>query len=138
MAPLHLAVQGQDGGGQVRRRCDGSPQVPELHASVVHELVLLSCVDLWLVLVHGGEPEINSVLERIDVNPQLHNSLPEINSVLERIGVKPQLRNSFHPPWPCFSRRMLSWLTGVVGIAYRLPDVTLYLPAQEGPMKITR
>ena len=26
----------------------------------------------------------------------------------------------------------------VVGIAYRLPDVTLYLPAQEGPMKITR
>ena len=26
----------------------------------------------------------------------------------------------------------------VVGIAYRLPDVILYLPAQEGPMKITR
>ena len=33
---------------------------PELQASMIRNLVLLSCVGLRPVLVHGGGPEINS------------------------------------------------------------------------------
>jgi acetylglutamate kinase len=32
---------------------------PELQASVINDLVLLSCVGLRPVMVHGGGPEIN-------------------------------------------------------------------------------
>ncbi|KAK1618645.1 hypothetical protein QYE76_024162 [Lolium multiflorum] len=48
---------------------------PELQASVIRDLVLLSCVGLRLVLVHGGGPEINSVLHRFGVEPQFRNGL---------------------------------------------------------------
>uniref|UniRef100_A0ACD5Z3N0 Uncharacterized protein n=1 Tax=Avena sativa TaxID=4498 RepID=A0ACD5Z3N0_AVESA len=48
---------------------------PELQASVIRDLVLLSCVGLRLVLVHGGGPEINSELERAGVKPQFRNGL---------------------------------------------------------------
>lgn len=40
---------------------------PELQASVINDLVLLSCVGLRPVMVHGGGPEINSWLRRLDI-----------------------------------------------------------------------
>ncbi|EAY95080.1 hypothetical protein OsI_16896 [Oryza sativa Indica Group] len=48
---------------------------PELQASVIRDLVLLSCVGLHPVLVHGGGPEINSWLLRVGVEPQFRNGL---------------------------------------------------------------
>uniref|UniRef100_A0A0D9W7X2 acetylglutamate kinase n=1 Tax=Leersia perrieri TaxID=77586 RepID=A0A0D9W7X2_9ORYZ len=48
---------------------------PELQSSVIRDLVLLSCVGLRPVLVHGGGPEINSWLLRVGVEPQFRNGL---------------------------------------------------------------
>lgn len=47
----------------------------ELQSSVINDLVLLSCVGLRPVLVHGGGPEINSWLLRLGHQPQFHNGL---------------------------------------------------------------
>lgn len=46
-----------------------------LRASVVNDLVLLSCVGLRPVLVHGGGPEINSMLTRLGIRPQFIDGL---------------------------------------------------------------
>ncbi|URD80756.1 acetylglutamate kinase [Musa troglodytarum] len=46
-----------------------------LQSSVINDLVLLSCVGLRPVLVHGGGPEINSWLLRLGHEPQFHNGL---------------------------------------------------------------
>ncbi|KAK4765069.1 hypothetical protein SAY86_026159 [Trapa natans] len=46
-----------------------------LRASVVNDLVLLSCVGLRPVLVHGGGPEINSTLNRLGILPQFIDGL---------------------------------------------------------------
>ncbi|URD85627.1 acetylglutamate kinase [Musa troglodytarum] len=46
-----------------------------LRSSVINDLVLLLCVGLRLVLVHGGGPEINSWLLRLGHEPQFHNRL---------------------------------------------------------------
>ncbi|PKA64155.1 Acetylglutamate kinase, chloroplastic [Apostasia shenzhenica] len=48
---------------------------PALQSSVINDLVLLACVGLRPVLVHGGGPEINSWLLRLGVQPQFHNGL---------------------------------------------------------------
>lgn len=48
---------------------------PELQESVIRDLVLLSCVGLRPVLVHGGGPEINSWLLRVGVEPQFRDGL---------------------------------------------------------------
>ncbi|MQM12403.1 hypothetical protein Taro_045321 [Colocasia esculenta] len=48
---------------------------PDLQASVVKDLVLLSCVGLRLVVIHGGGPEINSWLTRLGIQPQFLNGL---------------------------------------------------------------
>ncbi|KAL5213192.1 hypothetical protein ABZP36_024039 [Zizania latifolia] len=48
---------------------------PELQPSVIRDLVLLSCVGLRPVLVHGGGPEINAWLGRVGVEPQFRNGL---------------------------------------------------------------
>ncbi|KAG6497823.1 acetylglutamate kinase-like [Zingiber officinale] len=47
----------------------------DLQSSVINDLVLLSCVGLRPVLVHGGGPEINSWLLRLGHQPQFHNGL---------------------------------------------------------------
>ncbi|KAJ3680559.1 hypothetical protein LUZ60_016837 [Juncus effusus] len=47
----------------------------ELRESVIKDLVLLACVGLRMVLVHGGGPEINSWLARIGVQPQFIDGL---------------------------------------------------------------
>lgn len=48
---------------------------PQLRESVIKDLVLLSCVGLRMVFVHGGGPEINSWLAKIGVEPQFINGL---------------------------------------------------------------
>ncbi|KAJ4826144.1 hypothetical protein Tsubulata_030551 [Turnera subulata] len=50
-------------------------KVPELKASVVSDLVLLSCVGLRPVLVHGGGPEINHWLRLLNIEPLFHDGL---------------------------------------------------------------
>ena len=48
---------------------------PQLRECVINDLVLLSCVGLRMVLVHGGGPEINSWLAKINVEPKFINGL---------------------------------------------------------------
>ncbi|KAJ9702257.1 hypothetical protein PVL29_004140 [Vitis rotundifolia] len=48
---------------------------PDLQASVINDLVLLSCVGLRPVFVHGGGPEINLWLGRFGLQPNFLNGL---------------------------------------------------------------
>ena len=48
---------------------------PTLKEGVIKDLVLLSCVGLRPVLVHGGGPEINTWLTRIGIEPNFRNGL---------------------------------------------------------------
>lgn len=48
---------------------------PELQASVINDLVLLSCVGLHPVMVHGGGPEINHWLSRLNIEPVFRDGL---------------------------------------------------------------
>ncbi|CAI0559552.1 unnamed protein product [Linum tenue] len=48
---------------------------PKLKASVVSDLVLLSCVGLRPILVHGGGPEINRWLKQLNIEPLFHEGL---------------------------------------------------------------
>lgn len=48
---------------------------PDLQASVINDLVLLSCVGLRPVLVHGGGPEINSWLSRLGIQARFIDGL---------------------------------------------------------------
>ncbi|CAK8568714.1 unnamed protein product [Lathyrus sativus] len=48
---------------------------PELQASVINDLVLLSCVGLRPVMVHGGGPEINHWLNRLNIQPVFRDGL---------------------------------------------------------------
>ncbi|KAK3007644.1 hypothetical protein RJ639_013878 [Escallonia herrerae] len=51
-----------------------------LQASVIADLVLLSCVGLRIVFVHGGGPEINHWLNRLGIEPNFHNGLRVTNA----------------------------------------------------------
>ncbi|KAI3451491.1 hypothetical protein Pfo_008156 [Paulownia fortunei] len=46
-----------------------------LQASVIADIVLLSCVGLRIVFVHGGGPEINQWLGRLNIEPNFLNGL---------------------------------------------------------------
>lgn len=46
-----------------------------LQASVIKDLVLLSCIGLRLVLVHGGGPEINHWLNRLNIQAVFRDGL---------------------------------------------------------------
>lgn len=46
-----------------------------LQASVIADLVLLACVGLRIVFVHGGGPEINTWLNRLNITPNFLNGL---------------------------------------------------------------
>lgn len=48
---------------------------PTLKEGVIKDLVLLSCVGMRPVLVHGGGPEINSWLQRIGIEPHFKDGL---------------------------------------------------------------
>ncbi|XP_058104413.1 uncharacterized protein LOC131248245 [Magnolia sinica] len=58
---------------------------PALQASVINDLVLLSCVGLRPVFVHGGGPEINSWLSRLGIQPQFLNGLRVTDSATMEI-----------------------------------------------------
>lgn len=46
-----------------------------LKETVMRDIVLLSCVGLRPVVVHGGGPEINSWLDKLGIEPQFKNGL---------------------------------------------------------------
>jgi acetylglutamate kinase len=46
-----------------------------LKATVMRDIVFLSCVGLRPVVVHGGGPEINSWLGKLNIEPQFRNGL---------------------------------------------------------------
>lgn len=46
-----------------------------LKATVIRDIVFLSCVGLRPVVVHGGGPEINSWLDKLGIEPQFKNGL---------------------------------------------------------------
>ncbi|XP_051126911.1 uncharacterized protein LOC127248563 isoform X2 [Andrographis paniculata] len=46
-----------------------------LQASVISDIVLLSCVGLRIVFVHGGGPEINQWLTKLNIQPNFLNGL---------------------------------------------------------------
>lgn len=48
---------------------------PMLKAQVIRDVVLLSCVGVRPVVVHGGGPEINTWLDKIGIEPQFKNGL---------------------------------------------------------------
>jgi hypothetical protein len=48
---------------------------PAAQAGVITDLVLLSCVGIRPVLVHGGGPEINSWLTKLGIQPEFKNGL---------------------------------------------------------------
>eukprot|EP00897_Mesotaenium_endlicherianum_P010832 jgi/Mesen1/9778/ME000007S09835 len=48
---------------------------PSLKAGVIKDLVLLSCVGMRPVLVHGGGPEINTWLTKIGIEPNFKDGL---------------------------------------------------------------
>ena len=47
----------------------------DVQAGVVNDLVLLSCVGVRTVLVHGGGPEINIWLNKLGIEAQFKNGL---------------------------------------------------------------
>ncbi|NER51419.1 MAG: acetylglutamate kinase [Symploca sp. SIO1A3] len=46
-----------------------------LKDKVIRDVVFLACVGVRPVIVHGGGPEINSWLEKLDIEPQFKNGL---------------------------------------------------------------
>ncbi len=48
---------------------------PTLKAQVIRDVVLLACVGLRPVVVHGGGPEINAWLDKLGIEPQFRNGL---------------------------------------------------------------
>ncbi|MCL2082564.1 MAG: acetylglutamate kinase [Oscillospiraceae bacterium] len=46
-----------------------------LRESVINDIILLSCVGLRVVLVHGGGPEINALLEAVGKQPEFVGGL---------------------------------------------------------------
>ena len=48
---------------------------PSLTRKILEDVTLLKYVGLNLILVHGGGPEINAMLKRVDVKSEFHNGL---------------------------------------------------------------
>lgn len=48
---------------------------PELKKSVMQDLLLMNLVGIKVVLVHGGGPEINAVLEKMEIESTFKNGL---------------------------------------------------------------
>jgi hypothetical protein len=59
----------------VHLACFDSHVCPPVQAGVISDLVLLSCVGIRPILVHGGGPEINSWLEKLGIKPEFKNGL---------------------------------------------------------------
>ncbi|MCL2226060.1 MAG: acetylglutamate kinase [Oscillospiraceae bacterium] len=48
---------------------------PELFDAVIEDIILLQLVGIHAVLVHGGGPEINEMLDRLGIEPRFINGL---------------------------------------------------------------
>ena len=48
---------------------------PEINQTIVQDIVLLKLVGLKPVIVHGGGPEINTMLKRLDIESEFVNGL---------------------------------------------------------------
>ncbi len=63
----------------------------DLREAVFRDLALLACVGVQVVLVHGGGPEINEWLGRLQIQPEFRNGLrvttPETMDVVEMVLV---------------------------------------------------
>ncbi|XP_028123133.1 uncharacterized protein LOC114320219 [Camellia sinensis] len=54
---------------------DAAMKSSSLQSSVISDLVLLSCVGIRIVFVHGGGPEINQWLSRLGLQPNFLHGL---------------------------------------------------------------
>jgi acetylglutamate kinase len=61
----------------------------ELKEAVINDLILMQLVGMRPVIVHGGGPEINQMLEKLEIKSQFINGLrvtsPEIMEVVEMV-----------------------------------------------------
>jgi len=65
-----------------------------LKAGVINDLVLLSCVGIRPVLVHGGGPEINGWLKKLSIEAEFKNGL-RVTDGEER---EREMISAFFPP----------------------------------------
>ena len=75
----------------------------DLREAVFRDLALLACVGVQVVVVHGGGPEINVWLGRLQIEPEFRNGLrvttPETMDVVEMVlvgRVNKQIVNGLH------------------------------------------
>ena len=75
----------------------------DLREAVFRDLALLACVGVQVVVVHGGGPEINEWLGRLQIQPEFRNGLrvttPETMDVVEMVlvgRVNKQIVNGIH------------------------------------------
>jgi acetylglutamate kinase len=75
----------------------------DLREAVFRDLALLACVGVQVVVVHGGGPEINEWLGRLQIEPEFRNGLrvttPETMDVVEMVlvgRVNKQIVNGIH------------------------------------------
>ncbi len=63
-------------GNRVVIKYGGSAMLdPEINKTIVQDMVLLKLVGLKPIIVHGGGPEINSMLKRLDIQSEFINGL---------------------------------------------------------------
>ncbi len=63
-------------GNRVVIKYGGSAMLdPEINKTIVQDMVLLKLVGLKPIIVHGGGPEINSMLKRLDIPSEFINGL---------------------------------------------------------------
>ena len=53
----------------------GNAMNSENEQSILQDIAMLKVVGVNPILVHGGGPEINSMLEKLDIKSQFHNGL---------------------------------------------------------------
>ena len=68
----------------------------ELKAAVMQDIVLLNTIGVHVVLVHGGGPEINAMLERVGKESRFVNGLRYTDG--ERRACRGLERRGFRPP----------------------------------------
>ena len=54
---------------------DGDALLHENFTRIVQDIALLNSLDVRMVLVHGARPQIDAVLERLDITSQFHDGL---------------------------------------------------------------
>jgi len=73
-------IQRYAGGVAVIKYGGAAMTIPELKASVMKDVVLLAQVGVKVVLLHGGGPEINGVLNKMSIEPDFIDGLRRTDS----------------------------------------------------------